>query len=300
MRYNKLDLNLLVTLDVLLSERSISRSAEQLNLSPSSISHSLTRLREYFDDELLVQVGRRMEPTPRAESLRHAVRDVLLQIDSRIATKPVFDPQESERTFRIYASDYAQLVFAPTLLSLAAEARSKVRFLFTPFFSTPARELERGDLDLLLIPRAFSSPDEPQQELFTDEFVCLIWAKSQLARGELDLERYVAAEHAVMKPPNDALSFESLSLQRLNIERRIGVTTYSFTALPGLVVGTERIATVHARLAHRLIHAWPLEMRPTPCPIEPMVQTMQWHRYRDKDPGLMWLRELAAKAGSRL
>src|SRR4051794_36168050 len=174
MRFNKLDLNLLVALDVLLDERSISRAAEQLNLSPSTMSHSLTRLREYFGDDLLVQIGRKMELTARAETLRDVVRDVLLQIDSRIAATPRFDPQQSDRTFRICASDYAQLVFAPALLRLAAQARSKVRFSFTPFFTTPIRELERGDVDLLVIPSDFSSPDHPRESLYRDEFVCLV------------------------------------------------------------------------------------------------------------------------------
>jgi LysR family nod box-dependent transcriptional activator len=300
MRFNRLDLNLLVALDVLLEARSISRAAEQLNLSPSTVSHSLTRLREYFDDDLLVQIGRKMELTSRAETLRDVVRDVLLQIESRIAAEPRFDPRHSDRTFRIYASDYAQLVFAPALLELAARAHSKVRFSFTPFFAPPDRELERGNVDLLIIPSDFSSADHPRENLYREEFVCLVWRDARIARGELSLGRYVEAEHAIMKPPNDADSFESLSLKQLNIRRRVGVTTYSFTALPGLIVGTERIATVQARLARRLVKAWPLETRPAPWVIKPMTQTMQWHKYRDKDPGLMWLRGLAVQAANRL
>lgn len=89
MRFNKLDLNLLVALDALLKERSVTRAAEALNLSPSAMSNSLARLREYFDDDLLMQIGRKMELTPRAESLHGAVRDLLLRIDSTIAVAPL-------------------------------------------------------------------------------------------------------------------------------------------------------------------------------------------------------------------
>ena len=110
MRFKKLDLNLLVALDVLLKERSVSRAAEVLNLSASATSNALARLREYFDDELLVQIGRKMELTPRAEGLHAAVRDVLLRIDSTIATQPAFEPDRSDRMFRIFASDYTQVV----------------------------------------------------------------------------------------------------------------------------------------------------------------------------------------------
>ena len=92
MRFNRLDLNLLVALDALLTEGSITKAAERLNLSPSATSNALSRLREYFEDELLVQVGRRMEPTPRAQGLQEAVREVLVRVDSTIAQQPEFDP----------------------------------------------------------------------------------------------------------------------------------------------------------------------------------------------------------------
>ena len=126
MRFNRLDLNLLVALDALLTERSITKASERLNLSQSATSNALARLREYFDDELLVQVGRRMEPTPRAEGLRDAVRDVLVRVDATIAIQPEFDPSKSDRIFRIFVSDYTQMVFAPHLLALAHEGMTMV------------------------------------------------------------------------------------------------------------------------------------------------------------------------------
>jgi LysR family nod box-dependent transcriptional activator len=301
LRFNKLDLNLLVALDVLLKERSVTRAAEQLSLSPSAMSNSLARLREYFDDELLVQIGRKMEITPRAEVLSEVVRDVLLQIDSRIAAQPEFDPRRSDRTFRIFASDYTQLVFAPTLLALAGQAGSTVRLHFLPQVSQPVRDLDRGEADLLIIPSSFNSPDHPQEELYREEFVCLVSRNSKMAQGELTFDRYVQAEHVVMRPPlAEADSFEGWFLRRFGVTRRVAVTTYSFVVLPGLVVGTELVTTVHARLARRMVQAWPLEIRPTPVPIEPMVQTMQWHKFRTKDPGLLWLRGLAAQAARQI
>jgi DNA-binding transcriptional LysR family regulator len=93
MRFNKLDLNLLVALDALFRLRSVSRAAEQLHMSQSALSSSLARLREYFDDELLVQVGRQMELTPRAEVLREAVRDVLVRVDTTITAMPSLTPR---------------------------------------------------------------------------------------------------------------------------------------------------------------------------------------------------------------
>ncbi|TMG99921.1 MAG: LysR family transcriptional regulator [Betaproteobacteria bacterium] len=301
MRFNRLDLNLLVALDALLTELSITKAAERLNLSPSATSNALARLREYFDDELLVQVGRRMEPTPRAQGLQEAVRDVLVRVDSTIAIQPQFEPSKSDRVFRIFVSDYTQMVFVPHVLALASEERCTARFEFLPQVTNPHRSLERGEADLLIIPRGFLSPDHPQETLYTEDFVCVVWRDGALARGELTFERYLAAGHVVMQPPGNAGdSFEAWFVKRYGVTRRVAVTSYGFTALPVMVVGTDLIATVHARLAHALRAAWPIELRTPPLPITSMEQGLQWHKYRTQDPGLVWLRGLLKRAVARM
>jgi len=300
-RFNKLDLNLLVALDVLLKERSVTRAAETLNLSPSAMSNSLARLREYFDDELLAQIGRKMELTPRAENLQEAVRDVLLRIDSTIAAPSAFEPQHSDRMFRIFSSDYTQMVLGPAMLSLAAQQRATVRFEFAPQVTQPHRYLERGEADLLIIPTGFMSPDHPREVLYEENFVCMVWRDGALAQGELSFERYVAAEHVVMQPGSGRVdAFEGWFLKRYGITRRVAVLTYSFITLPALLVGTDRVATVHERVARRFVGAWPLEIRPTPMKFDAMEQAMQWHKFRTNDPGLTWLRGILAEAARRI
>jgi LysR family nod box-dependent transcriptional activator len=300
-KFNKLDLNLLVALDALLKERSVSRAAELVHLSPSAMSNALSRLREYFDDELLVQIGRKMELTPRAQKLQETVRDVLLRIDSTIATQPAFAPESSDRTFRILASDYVQMVLGPAMLTLAARARAKVRFEFLPQVEAPHRSLERGEADLLIIPASFMSPDHPREPLYQEDFVCMVWRGSQLAQSELTFDRYVGAEHVVMQPTGGrAEAFEAWFLKRYGVSRRVAVTSYSFVALPALVVGTEYVTTVHARIARRLVRGWTLEIRPTPLPFDRMEESVQWHKFRTNDPGLAWLRGLLVEASRHI
>lgn len=301
MRFHNFDLNLLVALDVLLKERSVTRAAEALSLSPSAISNSLSRLREYFDDDLLVQIGRKMELTPRAEGLREAVRDLLLRFDSTIAAPPAFEPHASDRVFRIFSSDYAQLVLGPALMTLAAQQKARVRFEFAQQVAQPHRDLERGEADLLIIPTGFMSPDHPREVLYKEDFVCMVWRDAELARGELSFERYVSAEHVVMQPSNGRVdAFEGWFLKRYGVTRRVEVLTYSFITLLALLVGTNRVATVHERVARRLVGVWPLEIRPTPIKIDAMEQAMQWHKFRTNDPGLSWLRSLVAEAARRI
>ncbi len=301
MRFNRLDLNLLVALDALLTERSITRAAERLNLSPSATSNALARLRDHFNDALLVQVGRKMEPTPRALGLHEAVRDVLVRVESAIAIQPEFVPSQSDRVFRVFVSDYTQLLLVPHLLALAHQARCTAHFEFLPQVSNPQRSLERGEADLMIIPSGFLSPDHPHETLYTEDFVCAVWSGSAMARGELSVERYMAAGHVVMQPAGGiGDSFETRFTRNHGIVRRVAVQSYSFAALPAMVVGTDFIATVHRRLALLLQRSFPIELRPSPVAITAMEQGLQWHQYRSQDPGLVWLRGLFARAVQRM
>lgn len=301
MRFKKLDLNLLVALDALLTEKNVTRAGERVFLSQSTMSNALSRLRQYFDDDLLVQVGARMELTPRAALLHDAVRDVLVRIDTTIAAKPAFDPTESEREFTLFVSDYSMEVLIPGMLALASEQRSRVRFNLQPQVSQPHRHLERGEADLLIIPQAFCSPDHPLDGLFEDQFVCVVWRDSALAQGELTEERYLRARHVAMRPPGGAQPvFDTWIASEHGLNRDIGLSTYSFSAIPHLVVGTDLIGTVHGRLARRLQPLLPVEIRPVPLPMRAFSQAMQWHKYLTRDPGLIWLRGLLKETAARL
>ena len=130
----------------------------------------------------------------------------------------------------------------------------------------------------------------------------MVWRHSKLAQGELTLERYANAGHAVAQPSSSARAdaFEGWFLKRFGLTRRVAVSTYSFITLPAMLVGTELVATVHARVAVRLAKAWPLEIRPTPMPFDRMEQSVQWHKFRATDPSLVWLRRMLAEAVRRM
>lgn len=303
MRFNKLDLNLLVALDALLTERSISRAGERLHLSQSATSNALARLRAYFEDELLVQVGRKLELTPRAETLKEAVRDVLVRVDSAILAQPGFDPTESQRCFRLIVSDYTSMVLMPQVLALASAQSRTVCFELLPLLQPPHRELESGEADLLVLPLEYRTPEpHPFDILFEEQFVCVVWSGGRFGHADqLTAEQYAAAGHVVMQPSGmDQPTLAGWLKRRYPGVRRIEVTTYSFAAVPYLVVGTDRIATLHARLAWLARKSLPLRLLPVPMPMPAMKQTMQWHKYRTQDPGLVWLRGLLHQAVARM
>lgn len=303
MRFKRLDLNLLVALDAMLGERSISRAAERLNLSQSAMSNALARLRDYFDDELLVQVGRKLELTPRAETLKDAVRDVLVRVDSTIAAQPEFIPAESDRVFRLLVSDYSTHVLMPHAMELAWQESRTIRFDFLAQLDQPDRMLERGDADLLLIPGSYCSPEHPSETVYEDDYSCVVWAGHRGIGEALSFEQYTAAGHVAVRPsiPNKtAPAFEGWFMQRYGVTRRIEVTTAYMTMPARLVVGTERIATMHTRLAREAAKTLPLRLLPPPLPIPKLTQMLQWHKYRTQDPGIRWLRDLLHRAARRM
>jgi LysR family nod box-dependent transcriptional activator len=302
MRFKKLDLNLLVALDAMLKERSISRAAEQVRITQSAMSNALARLRDYFQDDLLVQVGRRMELTPRAELLSQAVHDVLVRVDSTIVAQPGFDVAQSDREFRLLVSDFTLTVLMPHVMALAAHEASTVRFQLLPQVAQPHRALERGETDVLIIPDDNCSPEHPKEALFEEDFRCVVWEQSRFANaGSISLDDYAAADHVVVQLPNtDTPVFEVSFMKRHGLGRRADVQVFSFAAAPRLVVGTDRVATVHTRLARRLQQALPIRLLIPPVDIPHMTQTVQWHKYRTSDPGIVWLKQLLHRAVRRM
>ena len=302
MRFQNLDLNLLVALDVLLRECSISRAAEQLHMSQPAMSSALARLRTYFGDELLVPVGRKLELTSRAESLKEAVRDVLMRVDNAIAAAPEFNPAESDRKFQLIASDYTAVTLLPHVLALAQKQSRTVRFDLIPLLDRPQRALESGDADLMVIPRTYAWPDHPTELLFREAFCCVVCNDSSFARsGALTAKQYETAGHVAVQPPAmDKPTLETWFRQRYLKARRVEATTFSFVGAPYLLVGTDRIATMHVRLARIARKSLPLTLFPLPTPMPPMEQMQQWHRHRTRDPGLIWLRGLMHEAVLRM
>ena len=185
----------------------------------------------------------------------------------------------------------------PNVLARAHAEGSNIRFALLPQVHEPTRALDRSEVDMLVMPRDYCTSEHPTEELFKESFQCVLWKESSLAGSALTFERYAAAGHVVMQPPiGNAPSLEAWFVQRYGLSRRVEVTSYSFTSTPGLVVGTERIATIHSRLAIQAAQNLPVVVRDVPLVMPEMIQVMQWHRYRTRDPGIEWLRRIFHEA----
>lgn len=292
MRFGRLDLNLLVALDALLTERSVSLAADRLCLSQSATSSALGRLRDYFADDLLVVKGRHMILTARAEELIEPVRAVLEQIRSTIAIAPPFDPATADRQVRIMASDYTtQVLLAEALAQLAKDAPN-LRFEIQPMSTNPVEAVERGFVDLLITIDFAVSGDHPSQVLFEDDYVVVGDAQNPALQGEMTRERYFELGHVTARFGRAQMpAFEEWFTRRQKQQRRIEVVAPTFLSLPGLVLGTNRVVTMHRRMAEQVVQSFPLVMRELPFTIPPIREVVQWHLTNSNDRAIRWVIE---------
>ncbi|WP_195763428.1 LysR family transcriptional regulator [Duganella guangzhouensis] len=289
MRYNRLDLNLLPALRALLVEKNVTRAGDSLHVTQSAMSGILARLREFFNDPLIVPVGRRMELTPLAESLVGRVNDLLVQVDSTLASRPEFIPETSHRHFSVVASDYTVVVLLTEVLrQLNTEAPGVTVEIRQPSDFTGA-DLEAGELDFHISPVGLLLEDHPSEVLFEDTFHAVVARDNKEVGDALTIEQYLAQGHVAFQ--QNGLPLFERWFAKTHGTRRREVTVSHFGLLPHLVASTNRVATLHTRLAVRACEQQEVRMVRLDFDVPRFVNLLQWHRYRDMDPGSIWLRE---------
>lgn len=292
MRFDRLDLNLLVALDALLETRSVTETARRLNLTQPSVSAALSRLRDYFGDELLVQIGRRMMPTAKGENLAPAIKEMLNVVRFRITASDRYDPAQSRRRFRIVASDYAFDVLVSKALAKAEQMSPYACFDVSPPGPQRMREFIDGDIDLMITVSEYILQDHPSELLFSDEDEVICWDQGEFAQG-ITAQQFLGARHAVAVFGQERMpALTERYFDAHGIDRHISLHVQSFAALPAAVVGTNRIATMHRRHARMFSASHPIKVHPLPIPGPAVEERMQWHKLRGNDPGLRWLMDL--------
>lgn len=290
MRFKGLDLNLLVALDVLLEEASVSRAAERLHLSQPATSAALRRLRSWFGDPLLAPHGKRLMLTPYALRLRPQLTQLLAGIDAFASQPALFEPATAQRRFRIAMSDYlANVVLGPLTIAIARSAPGIELEILTPDDTAPD-QLERGEIDLIIAPQEFIDPRNPSRLVLEEQHVVAGWKHNALMAGPLTAKTFAAAGHVSVRLGRiTRMTFAEAQLRALGIVRREELIVPSFALVPDLLVGTMRLGIMHERLARRAARRSDIAIAPLPFPFPPMREMAQYHRARADDAGLLWL-----------
>ncbi|MQA84133.1 MAG: LysR family transcriptional regulator [Streptosporangiales bacterium] len=298
---SSVDLNLLVALDALLAERSVTRAGQRLSLSQPAMSAALARLRRLFGDPLLVRDGRTLRPTPLAESLAEPVRGILTRVEDTLAHRLRFDPASDARTFSVIASDYVTVVLLRPLFERLAVRAPQVRVAVTPLGPEFQEQIRRDEADLLIVPRevADKAGDLPSETLFVDRFVCAVWRDHPAVGATMTVEQLGALPYLTYGAPALA-SFVDIQLDALGVTRQVEVTTQSFAIAPFLLRGTRLFAMVQERLANEVAEAANIRLLEPPLDLSPITEAMFWHPRHSSDPAHRWLRTQIAELAATL
>lgn len=290
MRFQGFDLNLLVVLDSLLKTRSVSETARVLNVTQPAISMALRKLRDQFQDEILVSQGNVMIPTALAAGMAEEVAKTLVTLRGMIDKTNWFDPGTAERRFVIQATDYViGTVIADAFQRLEEDAPGISIEILQPLPES-WQPLEQGEVDLSILPKQLLGPDHPTRFLMRDEMVLLGCQSNPLlehapAKNDLDNASFVAAFFGGSLRAGSG--FGGLMSARRVTGSTIVVS--NFAVIPSLLLGTGRLAVVPARLARRFCRYFPLRVQPMPGKAIHLEEHMQYHRVRQNDAGLQWL-----------
>ena len=296
----RVDLNLLIALDVLLEERNVTRAADRLGLTQSAVSRILARLRQAFDDPLFVRTSRGLAPTQRASAIAAPLREHLSSLESLILDRNAFDAATARRRFRIAAIDYVQVTLLAPLLRKMQRHAGFIDFEIRQPGANADRDLEAGSLDLLLMPQQPSGPGIVWTALYHDDYTCLIWKRHHARR--LTVSSFAAMEHVLVAPRERAGGIVDAVLEKHGLSRRVAAQVSTFLLVPYLLVGTTRIATVPNRMAQELARLHPLKILRPPVEVPGITISQGWHEIHRHDPGHRWLRMSlveAAKAAGR-
>lgn len=291
MRFERFDLNLLVSLDALLTELSVTRAAGKLFLSQSAMSYTLARLREYFGDPLLVSTGRTMVLTPFGHRLVEPVRQSLGQMRNLLALRPIMAIENVKRHVHLVSSDHITLTLLVNVFREAAEAAPGLSLELHSVADFTEDMLDNGKIDLLIGARSVINPRHPSEPLVDDRFVALVSADNPDIGDMITLEDYLGADHVTTRwNAGRIVTIDQSELIRRGIERHDTVVVPDFNLVAGFVAGTGRIATLPRLLAQLLVRQWPVRIAEIAADFPAIEIRMQWHRLNDDDPVISWLR----------
>lgn len=286
-----IDLNLLVSADVLLREASITRAARQLGVTQPATSQRLSRLRELFEDPLLVRRGGRMARTPFAEQLLAPLARALSEIEAMVGRRTVFEPRTARRRFVLATTDLLATVLLPGLMA---------RLLATaPAIGIDVRHIDvvRYDVDLerghdLAVSVLGARPGVVRRRLFSEHFLCLARAGHPLLEGRRTAERFVAFPHVVMSTAGGGPGIVDEALATHHLSRNVVLRVPTFAMAPAVLEATDALMTLPARLARHYAERFALVTFPPPLRIiESFAVHAAWSSLYDGDPALRWLVE---------
>jgi LysR family nod box-dependent transcriptional activator len=293
MRFKGLDLNLLVALDVMLQEQSVTRAARRLNTTQSNVSGMLARLRAHFGDELLIPYGKSFRPSALSEKMQGQLHDTILQLEAIVSADGHFDPASSTRRFSVELPDHLNPVLLPRIARHMACHAPKLRLEFSLPQGDPAPLLYRGDLDLVITPRSYTSAEYTTQSLLRQNLVIVGWADNPALQDAVDTETLSKIPMITVRfdPKRVSHLFNHDQIRLLQGNGNLTLVAPTFSSIPRMLVGTDAFSFLHRSLAETFRESLPLAIHELPFHSPELEDVIMHHPNRAGDPGLRWLIE---------
>ncbi|WP_305074328.1 LysR family transcriptional regulator [Propionivibrio sp.] len=286
----RLDLNLLVTLDVLLSEHNVTRAAQRLNLSQPSVSVHLARLREVFEDPLLLPGPRGMRPTAKADELREPLRLALGALERAVSPASPFNPAEASLTWRIAATDYTETtILLPVLAGLRSKSPGARVAILELVPSLIAKQAEQGEIDLAFHTTEGAPDGLRHRPLFSERYVLVGREGHPRLKRRPTLSQFCKLDHAIVSP--DGGGFRGVTdeeLSRAGLTRRVALSVPHFLFLRSVLASTDLVAMLPSRLVRDTSG---LQVVEPPVEVPGFEIAMFWPERSHRDPAHQWLRE---------
>nr|WP_165439819.1 MULTISPECIES: LysR family transcriptional regulator [unclassified Pseudomonas] len=294
-----IDLNLLVVLDALLTEKHVTRTGVRLHLSQPAISHSLNKLRVLLDDPLLIRQGNEVVLSALAQNLQAPLKEILGQIETLLGQSIDFVPADSQRTLRIAMSDYGAAIVLPKLLvQLRAQAPGTSLVVIQDSRLGMLEQVGQGRIDLAI--GVFPAPgaDICTEVLFEETFTCLLDRRSLPENGVLDLDSYLARPHLLVSMDGNTRGEVDNVLRARGLKRRVAVNVPHWGTAPGMIADTDLILTVATRTLTNVPFGDTLVAMAPPLTVAPFNYVQAWHNRFNQDPAHRWLRELVRQVSA--
>jgi len=296
-----LDLNLLVLLETLFVEGSVSKAARRLGVSQPAASKGLERLRRHFGDELFVRTPRGMRPTARALALGADLQRVLADLRRLVEEAPAFDPTTARGIVRVAMSDAAEFVLLPGLVERLGRLAPALDLRARPLDKARMSDaLDRGELDAVV--GVF--PDLPKRflhrALWFEQFVCLMRADHPLCTAQMTLEHFTRYPHVLVTLKDDAEGAVDRALAAVGAARRVAVTVGHFLVVPQILAQSECIATVASRFGRAFAASMGCRICPPPVEIPGWTEQLVWGQGTDRLPLQRWFRALVVETAQAL
>lgn len=299
MQLQNVDLNLLVAMDALLEEASVTRAAMRVGLSTPAMSHALARIREQLGDPLLVRAGKSMVLSERALLLRPRVRALIAELQSVLSSAREFSPEEMDREFRIHATDHVVTVLGPALDARVREQAPKASIRFLPS-GDDSIALREASIDMAIGVYSDLAPEMKRRRLFQDRLVCVVRKEHPQVKKRLSLEQYAALFHVQVAPRGRPGGQLDRMLEERGVKRRVARAVPYFLAALLLVSETDYVLTISERIARALGERMGLRVLPLPVPMEPYTLSLIWHPRADGDPAQAWMRAVLVECAQKL